>query len=153
MSQEVDAEKATGLKHILWSVLPSKFLAPWMGYYRNRQMLLVSIEEKVSKQIGELLERQTYLHSIPREQALTELDEGEIIIDDANTMFAICLGIDSQVTHDMLPSEAGLRTRQAISLGSAQKTGQYTEPKDRSWIDKRLGRNKPEKQVSGGDGR
>lgn len=143
----VIAEKGTGLMHVLKSALPATKLAPWMSIHR-RNMLMVIGEEMTAGKIADLLERQTYLHSLDEEKRKEEMEEGEILITDANTMFATCLAIDAQVTHDLAPSEGGLRTRQAFGLGSAQKTGMYNEPKARTWSDKLLRKNKPEQQTS-----
>jgi hypothetical protein len=186
------AERATGLKHVLNTVLPATKLAPWVTTGSSRVILGLALMDTVAD-LGEELERRMWLTEQEKraqpngktlEMGKTANGSWKLDYDEKGSEEATPPAADPppqvegapeppefEVTErrgavslvsffnrsfatnirNGMPSEKGLRTRQAIALAIAQKTGVAVEPKPRSRWEKLTGKGKDRSQVSGVD--
>ena len=135
--------------HVLKASFPTYHLAPWMSIHKKQRLVVVS-RQSIYGSIGKELARQTGFWTDGEKREAEESKKGGLVLHDAAEAFSYFLGLYGQGSHDFAPSLDGLGRRQAIGIGSAQKTGVYAEPKARSLRDKLTGKNKAANQVSGG---
>ena len=149
-SLEEAKEKATVLNHIAVSVLPENDLAPWMSQLKKPE-IAIQIYMRTASDAMDMLGKEAWRLDHPEQAAKKDDDEYDTEqADGAAWAYAFCAGKMAQHVHNLAPSEGGLRTRQAISFGMAQKSGVALEPKKRSAWEKITGRGKDKEQVSGG---
>lgn len=89
---------------------------------------------------------------VQRREEVAEEEESEFDPNEtrgATSMIAYFNRSFARNVRDNMPSKDGIRARQAMSLGMAQKTGVAVEPQKRTWVEKLTGRGKEKEQVSG----
>jgi hypothetical protein len=157
MSQETQEqllEKAAALDRIGKALLPADKLSPWMGWYPKMAMLATVIFAKTTHEVAMELERQSWRLIKKRKFVRAPSADSDVFdtteLVGAAYMLGFCCNCLAKNVHNYLPSFQGLRARQAMSLGQAQKTGVSTEPKKPGLFDRIFRRGKQAAQVSGG---
>lgn len=174
MSEGADesAERSTALVHVAKSLLPAEKLAPWMTALSNRMCVLTATMTTIAD-LGDELEKRMWMDEQTEKKnghkpkgpkdpteakeptnpdPIGDVPEEEFFVEDRRGPLTIISTFNRSFVrnlYNVMPSEKGLRAKQAMYFGSAQKTGIAYEPKPRSRWEKLTGKGKDRSQISG----
>jgi len=153
LSDQEEKERAAAISHVTTAAFPIEHLAPWMSILNDRKAGVLAGLKSLAR-IGEELDRRAWTDANPGEP-LPEALKDERQPDPewewtkargAMAMYGYCLRTLAEEQHDISPSIGGLGRKQAILIGTAQKTGMNAsalEPPSRSTWEKIRGKNRP----------
>ena len=129
---------------------PGELLPASMGGPTSKE-----VRQKAMKDAGLTDEQISKIEdTLPPDKTVEEEEEEEMFRNDrvrgASGMMGYCVRQLAINTMDVMPAVKGIRVRQAMAFGSAQKSGVAVEPKPRSFFEKVTGRGKDREKISGG---
>jgi hypothetical protein len=151
MAEEEEKEKAAAVVHVTNAAFPQDHLAPWMGQLKDRQVFGLAVLKAIGIN-SERIDRHAWKDMHPKEKmpdGMKKAEEADAKLEDDFDVDMNARGAAAnygqniitfvQCVHDYSPSADGIRTRQAIAIAAAVKSGmsptalQAQEPKKAHW--------------------